>query len=57
MLKLSRPVILLLTSAVALPLAGCAHKGTSKGDTAYVARDVTSLYSTAKRTMDSGDYE
>ena len=57
MLKLSRPVILLLTSAVALPLAGCAHKGTSKGDTAYVARDVSSLYSAAKRTMDSGDYE
>ncbi len=26
-------------------------------DTAYVARDVSSLYTAAKRTMDSGDYE
>ena len=28
-----------------------------KGDTAYVARDVNSLYAAAKQTMDQGDYE
>jgi outer membrane protein assembly factor BamD len=56
MLKLNRPVALLLSAAVALPLAGCAHGG-KKADTAYVARDVSSLYTAAKRTMDNGDYE
>src|ERR1044071_7519568 len=55
MLKLSRAAVLILASA-ALPLAGCAT-GKSKADTAYVARDVSSLYSAAKRTMDSGDYD
>jgi outer membrane protein assembly factor BamD len=56
MQKLNRPVALLLSAAVALPLAGCAHGG-KKADTAYVARDVSSLYTAAKRTMDNGDYE
>ncbi len=56
MLKLNRPVALLLSAAVALPLAACAHGG-KKADTAYVARDVSSLYTAAKRTMDNGDYE
>src|SRR3982751_3329819 len=56
MLKLSRPVTLLFASAAVLPLAACAHGG-KKPDTAYVARDVSSLYSAAKRTMDGGDYE
>jgi len=55
MLKLSRSAILLLACA-AVPLAGCAS-GRAKGDTAYVARDVSTLYSAAKRTMDRGDYE
>ena len=55
MLKLSRSAILLLACA-AVPLAGCAT-GKNKGDTAYVARDVSTLYSAAKRTMDRGDYE
>jgi outer membrane protein assembly factor BamD len=56
MLKLSRSVALLLSAAVALPLVGCAHgKGTR--DTAYVARDVSSLYTAAKKSMDAGDYE
>jgi outer membrane protein assembly factor BamD len=53
--KLSRPVALLLACAVVAPLAGCAHG--KKGDTAYVARDVNTLYAAAKRTMDQGDYE
>ena len=57
MLKLSRPISLLLLSAAAvLPLTACAHGG-KKADTAYVARDVSSLYTAAKRTMDGGDYE
>ena len=56
MLKLSRPVALLLTAAAVLPLAGCAHGG-GKKDTAYVARDVSSLYTAAKKSMDRQDYE
>ena len=55
MLKSFRPALLL--SAVALlPLAACAHGG-KKADTAYVARDVSSLYTAAKKSMDQGDYE
>src|SRR3954454_18487654 len=56
MLKLSRPVALLITAAAVLPLLGCAH-GKGRKDTAYVARDVSSLYTAAKRSMDQGDYE
>jgi outer membrane protein assembly factor BamD len=56
MLKLNRPIALLLAAAAVLPLGACAHGG-KKPDTAYVARDVSSLYTAAKRTMDSGDYE
>jgi outer membrane protein assembly factor BamD len=56
MLKFSRSAALLLVCACAVPLAGCAHGG-SKTDTAYVARDVSSLYTAAQRTMDQGDYE
>ena len=56
MLKISRPIALLLTAAAALPLVGCAH-GKGAKDTAYVARDVSSLYTAAKRAMDRGDYE
>src|SRR4051794_36288036 len=57
MLKLSRSALLLGACALALPLAGCAKDRAGKGDTAYVARDVSTLYAAAKRTMDSGDYE
>src|SRR5436305_2156110 len=56
MLKLSRPFALLLAAAAVLPLVGCAH-GKGRSDTAYVARDVSSLYNAAKRSMDNGDYE
>ena len=52
----SRSAALLLACAIAVPLAGCAT-GRGKGDTAYVARDVNTLYAAAKRTMDSGDHE
>jgi outer membrane protein assembly factor BamD len=57
MLKLSRSAFLLAACAVAVPLAGCATGRGGKGDTAYVARDVSTLYAAAKRTMDQGDYE
>jgi outer membrane protein assembly factor BamD len=57
MLKISRSALLLLACAAAVPLAGCAHGRGGKGDTAYVARDVSTLYTAAKRTMDRGDYE
>ena len=56
MLKLSRHAALLLAAAATLPLVGCAH-GKNKSDTAYVARDVSSLCTAAKRSMDSGDYD
>jgi outer membrane protein assembly factor BamD len=56
MLKLSRPAALLLAAAATLPLVGCAH-GKNRRDTAYVARDVSSLYTAAKKSMDGGDYE
>jgi outer membrane protein assembly factor BamD len=56
MLKLPRHAALLLAAAATLPLVGCAH-GKNKSDTAYVARDVSSLYTAAKRSMDGGYYE
>ena len=58
MLKVSRSAALLFACAAAVPLAGCAHGGSgAKSDTAYVARDVSSLYGAAQRTMQQGDYE
>lgn len=57
MLKMSRSAALLLACACAVPLAGCATGRGKKSDTAYVAKDVSSLYTAAKRTMDSGDYD
>ena len=57
MLKLSRSVVLLLSCAVAVPLAGCATGKNTKADTAYVARDVNSLYSSGKRALDQRNYE
>ena len=55
MLKPTRTIVLLLACAAILPAVGCA-RNKAKGDTAYVARDVNSLYSAAKRSMDQGDY-
>jgi outer membrane protein assembly factor BamD len=57
MLKLSRSAVLLLACAAVVPLSACATGRGSKGDTAYVARDVSTLYAAAKRTMDRGNYE
>ena len=55
-LKLTRPTLLLLACAVALPVAGCAGKK-AKTDTAYIARDVNTLYALAKDTLDKRRYE
>lgn len=55
MLKPTRPLLLLLTCAVAIPVAGCAGNRT-KADTAYVARDVNTLYGLAKTRLDRRDY-
>ncbi len=54
--KFTRTALLLAAGAAIIPLAGCAGDR-AKGDTAYVARDVNTLYAAAKRTMDQGDYE
>ena len=55
MVRVSRAAVLLLFCAAAVPMAGCARG--KKGDTAYVARDVATLYAAAKRQMDYGEYE
>ena len=54
MLKVTPARALLLACVCALPLAGCAGNKV-KSDTAYVARDVSSLYGAAQRTMQSGE--
>jgi outer membrane protein assembly factor BamD len=57
MLKPTRSIVLILgCAAAAVAVSGCA-RNRAKGDTAYVARDVNTLYATAKRTMDRADYE
>ncbi|WP_310467666.1 outer membrane protein assembly factor BamD [Sphingomonas sp.] len=55
MSTLTRTATLLLAAAIVLPASGCA-RNKAKGDTAYVARDVNTLYSLAKRRLDQGDY-
>ena len=40
-----------------LATAGCAGRGGAKGDTPYVARDVGTLYSTAKDRLDRSQYK
>lgn len=56
MLKTNRLFLLALSVAVVLPAAGCA-RNRAKSDTAYVARDVNTLYALAKSRLDRGDYE
>lgn len=49
--------IILAGAATALALtAGCAGHNKTNKDTAYVARDVETLYDTAKERLDRGDY-
>jgi outer membrane protein assembly factor BamD len=54
-MKTARSLALIALVAVAVPLAGCAGRGAKK-DTSYVARDVNSLYATAKDRLDRRDY-
>ena len=53
--KLTRPVLLLLACAVVIPASGCARNKTS-ADTAYIARDVNTLYALAKERLDKQRY-
>ncbi len=55
-MKNVRPLALVLLASIALPLSGCGSNKLKK-DTAYIARDVNSLYSTAKDRLDSGDFK
>jgi len=51
-----RPLALVALTAVAVTLPGCARtKG--KADTSYVARDVNTLYVTAKDRLDRGQFK
>lgn len=54
--SLARPLALVLLVALAMPMAGCAGRKAKK-DTSYVARDVNSLYATAKERLDRGDFK
>ncbi len=57
-MRISIKSVALLALAAALPLAGCAGGGKKfKADTSYVARDVSSLYNTAKVKLDAGNYK
>ena len=55
MSNLSRIALPLVAAALILPAAGCA-RNKAKGDTEYVARDVNTLYSLAKKRLDQGSY-
>ena len=56
MSKLIRSAAVLLACSLVLPAAGCA-RNKAKGDTAYIARDVNTLYALAKQRMDQGLYD
>ena len=55
MSNLTRFAAPLVAAALILPAAGCA-KDKMKGDTQYVARDVNTLYSQAKKRLDQRSY-
>jgi outer membrane protein assembly factor BamD len=58
--KINRPLAALALVAATLPLAGCGTLGIggsrTSADTAYVARDVNTLYRAAKERLDSRQY-
>jgi outer membrane protein assembly factor BamD len=56
LLKISRPIAAILVLAMALPLASCAGRNKTRADTQYVARDVNTLYTLAKKRLDQGNY-
>ena len=51
-----RAIPLTLIAALALPIAGCATNRT-KGDVPYIARDVGTLYNTARKRLDQRRYK
>lgn len=53
-LPFARARRVLAASLIPMVLAGCASTGSNRGDTAYVARDVETLYAAAKDKLDSG---
>lgn len=57
MLKsMSRPILLLALASVTLALPACSRNRVKK-DTQYVARDVNTLYATAKERLDRGEFK
>ena len=52
-----RPIALSGAAFAILLTAGCGGRGGQHKDTAYVARDVETLYSAAKARLDKGDYK
>ncbi len=54
--SIARPLALALLATVSLSVAGCAGSKAKK-DTSYVARDVNTLYATAKDKLDRGDFK
>jgi outer membrane protein assembly factor BamD len=56
MLKPTRLLVMAAAVAVLLPAAGCAGNK-ARSDTAYVARDVNTLYALAKSRLDRAEYQ
>ena len=56
MTNFSRTAMVIAACALVLPVGACAGKKV-KGDTAYVARDVNTLYGLAKERLDHQEYE
>jgi outer membrane protein assembly factor BamD len=55
--KFTRPIAVIMLAAALLPLGACAGRGDrTRADTQYVARDVNTLYNTAKQRLDNGNY-
>ena len=54
-MNMNRTALLIAAAALIVPVAGCARNKV-KGDTAYVARDVNTLYALAKKSADQGNY-
>jgi outer membrane protein assembly factor BamD len=52
----SKALAAALIAVLALPVAGCA-RNRAKSDLPYVARDVGTLYSTARKRLDQGRYK
>jgi outer membrane protein assembly factor BamD len=55
--RFSRPLAALLLVALLVPLAACGGRNRTGADTQYVARDVNTLYGTARRRLDMGQYK